>query len=913
MGCTRLLLLGLVLNVAHCREMLDNDTNLDISHNIIAILGEAIYLNCSYVGESQIERVELKRYITSKKAKRLAGFSNGKIFNNGNFSIQASSAYLRVLMNVTSVEVEGKYSCEFESGVDNFFSTLFITVIARPDVNVIVTGETVNGTHYQSVSCSATGGRPVPQISWLVSGLPPSDPPFTVNMTKTHHSDGTSTLRSILRFPTHLQDEDSVTCVVHHPALSNPEFTTARVETYTKPNVTIKAKMVQQEGNDFWVVFCISSGGSPATDISLALNTSEEPQRQTDTDRDMQRVSVQLPTTEYQGHNITCIFHHPKFTHKETRNIMLPTFYLSSAQSYSEPADNSEDFPIPELLALQEGDAGAVIGLKVTENVPRYNVICKKDDGVLPDGVELLGRNLTIQGPVEHHHAGLYECVFSYHHLKAKLKFNVTVKPPVVHYVPPTVQTELRTEYGRRVIECSAADAVPAANVSWLLPEGVSVDFWFNSTSHNGSHSVSEVLLLPACLPLEITAECVIKHPAFEKPESRSITLPLCAHPNITISSSTEWRGGRKYTKVHCSVDSAAPAADVTWYVGNSNNSIASLMESEAHDDGLVSARSSVHFLSSIYAGQNLMCMVKHSSLEAPETRTIAIPEHKPPLLSLSVVRQRHSPLWLAVCDCIGECVESKLAFLPESTKNPLSVNSEYGGNTLKVRLAYEFPLSSHEGQNLTCVYQFDHMVTEKRTVHIPRYYISSVRILNHTSPLRSHYSDGAVLYRLSLHKDSHVQKILLQIEGNVPEYNLSCQRSDGSFVQMDGAAIIFPSALTEQDKGLYICQASFYHHTATVSIQVEDTSEEQMFVLVAIMCLSSASAITLVLVIILCVCCKRNKRTYKQRESLAGLTALMQEPGSPQMKKPEGTEKDSEEYAHLVGYAIVIDVKSTV
>lgn len=78
------------------------------------------------------------------------------------------------------------------------------------------------------------------------------------------------------------------------------------------------------------------------------------------------------------------------------------------------------------------------------------------------------------------------------------------------------------------MIECSAADAVPAANVSWRLAEGVSGDFWLNSTSHNGSHSVRGVLLLPACSHRELTAECVINHPAFEEPENRSITLPLC-------------------------------------------------------------------------------------------------------------------------------------------------------------------------------------------------------------------------------------------------------------------------------------------------------------------------------------------------------------------------------------------------
>lgn len=59
---------------------------------------------------------------------------------------------------------------------------------------------------------------------------------------------------------------------------------------------------------------------------------------------------------------------------------------------------------------------------------------------------------------------------------------------------------------------------------------------------------------------------------------------------------------------------------------------------------------------------------------------------------------------------------------------------------------------------------------------------------------------------------------------------NQLCFRSDGLFVKMEGVAMVFQSTLTEQDEGLYTCQASFYHHTATVIIQVEVTSEEKLF-----------------------------------------------------------------------------------
>lgn len=62
----------------------------------------------------------------------------------------------------------------------------------------------------------------------------------------------------------------------------------------------------------------------------------------------------------------------------------------------------------------------------------RVNVlsVLYRDGGLLPEEVELLGRNLTFQGPVKPQHAGLYECALSYHHHQTTLRFNVAVRPP---------------------------------------------------------------------------------------------------------------------------------------------------------------------------------------------------------------------------------------------------------------------------------------------------------------------------------------------------------------------------------------------------------------------------------------------------------------------------------------------------
>lgn len=75
-------------------------------------------------------------------------------------------------------------------------------------------------------------------------------------------------------------------------------------------------------------------------------------------------------------------------------------------------------------------------------------------------------------------------------------------------------------------------------------------------------------------------------------------------------------------------MDSVAPAATITWHMGNSDSDNGTIqpMEIEVQADGLVLAHSSVHILSSSYSGQNLTCMVEHPSLEVLEKNTVHIP-----------------------------------------------------------------------------------------------------------------------------------------------------------------------------------------------------------------------------------------------------------------------------------------------
>lgn len=54
---------------------------------------------------------------------------------------------------------------------------------------------------------------------------------------------------------------------------------------------------------------------------------------------------------------------------------------------------------------------------------------------------------------------------------------------------------------------------------------------------------------------------------------------------------------------------------------------------------------------------------------------------------------------------------------------------------------------------------------------------ISAVKVLNHTTTLQTRHSGEAHMNRLTLEESQRNQKILLQVEGNVPQYELSCKR----------------------------------------------------------------------------------------------------------------------------------------
>lgn len=115
---------------------------VEVIQNVTAFLGEDVILSCRYLGEeSDIQSAGWKRQLSSKSTfKRLAGFINGKPFGRNGFSEPASVANLTVVTNVSSVDVEGEYKCQFVCEENDYSFSVFITVVGKQASMVVISG-----------------------------------------------------------------------------------------------------------------------------------------------------------------------------------------------------------------------------------------------------------------------------------------------------------------------------------------------------------------------------------------------------------------------------------------------------------------------------------------------------------------------------------------------------------------------------------------------------------------------------------------------------------------------------------------------------------------------------------------------------------------------------------------------------
>ncbi|XP_051534616.1 uncharacterized protein LOC127429544 [Myxocyprinus asiaticus] len=820
MGHAIFFFLGMVLNLAHSREMQDLvPKDLVLDQVVTGILGEEVYLHCLYTGQSKILLSSWNRLDSSKSAKKMAGYKFNNIsFKRENFDFPASVTNLTVKVNVTSLDVEGEYTCVFNSDEDETKDNMLLKVIARPDIDITVKEEVVNGTLYQAVTCSAANAKPQAFISWEIYGALPRDDIFSVNMINMTHSNGTTSSISVLRFALIMNNESAVTCVIEHPTFTEPKRANIEVDTFVSPIMTMETVLVKVEGEDLQEVICTATGGRPRPNITWMLPELKyaPPLQRNISKTDSVISSYRFLSDLYEGENITCIFGYTLLPFIYTRTVTLPIYSLSSLQlkDHSLAINGGNQ----TLLVFEEGDTNVTIRMDVLGNVPSYKISCTKDGQPLPEDVDVVGSDLFIKGPIEDlHHAGQYICQASYRRHLASLQMKIEVNPKVLlpETFAPNISLNHNVSSDHIYIECLASNGVPAANVSWIIPqELISSTVQSDVVSCNGSYSVRSVVNVPMCMPREHKIECIVQHPHFTGKEERWFTIPKC---------------------------------------------------------GLSASR--------VYVGE-----------------------------------ERYNHLWYAVCEYSGVGVKPNISWvLPgEDTIFHAPVQAKYNGIKVQVNSTFEFQLSQYEGKELICLIQNEQGKVERRAKTVPKYFISSIEVLNETT--LEHRTHGQHEHRLTLQKNLFHQTILLRAHGNTPSYKTQCYREDGSAAYTVGMALVFQEPVSELDAGLYICHVSYHHHKATISIRVVVTSEETQHMIFITICFSSAAAITLILIVVLCVLCKTsgshssNKKNRRERESLA---ALMQDPRCPEKTVlPSGVGPDN---AELVHYSIVFDAKTTV
>nr|XP_023692822.1 uncharacterized protein LOC111856805 isoform X1 [Paramormyrops kingsleyae] len=928
MGGSALLFLGLVFNVlANCCC-----SDVEIQKNVVGVLGETVVLRCQYVGKSNMMASFWTEQQSSGNWKQLVGFFMKEVqVNDQKFSVPVSPSNLTITMNITSLEDEREYKCSFFSGYEIMEETMTLTVLARPSVQINEAMTLENGTHYQKVTCSAAGGKPEAVVSWLVYDQEPNNVAFSVTTETLQHSNSTFTQTSTLHLPMHLMHEGNVTCVVNHPALANSTHVKVKVQTFVTPVVTMNTTLLQDEGEEFQVVTCKAMNGRPAARLSwslsgdtaearnISMDVGSKIEMDMDTDTETAISSRRFPAHLHEGWNITCMVMHPTFPSEQRRTVTFPTYRFSAMRVLT-----PNGVAVRHVL-VDEGQSNVTFQLEVTGNVPRYQVNCIKEDGPLSADMNVMGSSLQVMGPVGLHHAGKYKCQASYYNHKASVELEMQVAPREVQEAPvaPNVTIQTWEETNHRIIQCSAADAVPVANVSWVLPEGLLATIRPNSTLQNSAHTVSVALLLPVCLSEEHRVQCVIEHPALLETDIREMTIPAClAGPEVNVSITTTRENGTRYTLVTCRADSNKPAATITWSLSDDHGGNSISWSEGVQTANWTSPSGSATVVSTApiptlsFFGRTLACIVTHKALAEPVRRETWIPAVDPPKLSVSFIMHPNSPLCLIVCESSWEMGTFNLSWvLPLNNTGRAVQRSGNVTGRFWANSTYEFLLDLHEGQNLTCQVKNEHISAEK-TVHIPQYYISSLKLLNPVS--------STAVQRVSLKMHLHNQRISLKVCGKIPAFNITCVRSDDSPVRTKGAAIVFPSPVSLHDAGLYTCRASFHHHSATLSVQVEVTEEDQELWNIFIICIPTALAIALILIVSTCVLCRRYRGdsstsvgSSQKHDSLAALTSLLVEHRSPELKKPAAQalvpDKKGPLYPELVRYSIVIDIKSTV
>lgn len=137
--CSRVILLMTVFPFLFFSTEL-NMKDIIVEKNMTAILGDETYLRCLYIGNVSILYSSWNRLDSSSSLKRVAGCKyNGLLYNNLNASnLPASSSNLTFKVNIDNLNMEGQYTCVFNTDEAEIRKMMFLSVLgksSRPSLN----------------------------------------------------------------------------------------------------------------------------------------------------------------------------------------------------------------------------------------------------------------------------------------------------------------------------------------------------------------------------------------------------------------------------------------------------------------------------------------------------------------------------------------------------------------------------------------------------------------------------------------------------------------------------------------------------------------------------------------------------------------------------------------------------------
>ncbi|XP_034778361.2 uncharacterized protein LOC117405380 isoform X3 [Acipenser ruthenus] len=715
---------------------------------------------------------------------------------------------------------------------------------------------------------------------------------------------------------TQLEDENIYICAFSTAAQELEE--TLYLTVLVPPDVYISSSAQTENEDEYQSIECTAFNSKPAANISWVVSgliadsitqTINKHLNGTFTQRSVYR----FPTYLHEGKDITCMVDHPTFTEVKTMMIQVPSYTVPNmtVQIYT-TNENETEYKTIECTAAKGKPAA-----KITWVLPE-NKSGEINYGITADnGTETV--TSTYRFPAHLHEGQSINCVIE--HPKLAIKEVKTVSLPAYYLSSMHVRdgetvnkpnpTENEVMY-RVVLKVGQRNQTIVIEVEGNVPR-----YTLKCIKQNDS------------LPLDIK---VVKNGIFfEGPikESHSgiliciasyhghqlsvpVEIQVYSEKPVPPNISTLVFDEAEHKVIRCIAANSKPAARITWNLPG--NLPGDVMYNSAFENGTHTVIGDVSISADLPEEHNITCVIEHPAFEAPETRIIHIPTSYPNIIiKIFLATPKNTQNRLAVCQSIGSPTGKISWVLPKN--NTGNITYKYENGTGMLTSIYEFPFALHEGQNITCVINHgERLATEKRIIHIPQYYISSIKVL-HESRM-----NGKVI----LQRGRPNQTIELKVNGNVPLYRLECRRMHGvSPVKLLGNVLFFEGPFKESQSGIYICEASYYHHRASVQIDVRITSEDRSWEYILI-CFSAATGLTIIATVFICIIIKvckepsqdhpksKNSSSNNSGDSMEHLTRIMLEQKSPALQKMHAKEKQ-EEYTELVHYSIVIDLKTYV